>query len=92
MIFTISLIPATILVIVGYFVLYTALRAEGGIRRFGKYLGAWIFFLAGVSVAAGLLAPTLGMRFSMGGIGQHMQSMEKMEKEQTRILRDLQRN
>jgi len=90
MLFAVSLIPATILVVIGYFVLFSAMRAEGGVKRFGQYLAAWVIFLGGVSVAAGLLASTLGVQLSMGGIGQHRQAMEQMEEEQTKILRDLQ--
>jgi hypothetical protein len=96
MIFLFSLIPATALVVVGYFVLYASTRAEGGLERFGKYLGIWIFFLAGVSVLGGLLASTVGIRGAMGdmmrGIGQHMERMENLEEEQLSILRKLQRD
>jgi hypothetical protein len=96
MIFLFSLIPATALVVVGYFVLYASTRAEGGLERFGKYLGIWIFFLAGVSVLGGLLASTVGIRGPMvdmmSGIGQHMERMENLEKEQLSILRELQRD
>ena len=92
MIFFISLIPATVLVVVGYFVIYTATRAEGGVKGLGKYLGAWIFFLAGVSILAGLYASTVGIPGPMGDIGQHMERMENMEEQQLEILRDLKRN
>ena len=94
MIFAFSLIPATVLAIVGYFVLYASTRAEGAIRRFGQYLGGWILFLAGASVLYGLLASTFGIQGPMGGmfggIGDHMERMENMEREQTEILRGLQ--
>ena len=55
MLFLFSLIPATALVAVGYFVIYRATGAEGGLKYFGKYLGVWIFFLAGVSILARIL-------------------------------------
>lgn len=92
MIFLFSLIPATILIVVGYFVLFASTRVEGGLKRFGRYLGAWILFLAGVAVLGGLLASTFGMEDRMGGVMQHMQTMEEMEQEQSAILRELQRN
>lgn len=96
MIFLISLIPTTGLVVVGYFVIYTATRGKGGLKRFGKYLGVWLFFLAGVSILGGLFASTVGMQGPMGTmvgeIGQHMETMGNMQKEQLAILRQLQRN
>ena len=99
MIFLFSLIPATALVVVGYFVIYTATRGEGGLKRFGKYLGVWLLFLAGVSILGGLFASTLGIQGSMGDmvgeIGQHMERMERMEnmeEQRLAILRELQRN
>jgi len=92
MIFLFSLIPATGLVILGYFVIYTAMRAEGGVKRFGKYLGVWIFFLATASILGGLFASTVDIPGPMGYIGQHMERMQKMEEQQLEILRDIKRN
>lgn len=97
MLFIFGLIPATILVIVGYFVLIAAARAEGALERFGRYLAIWTFVLAGLLAVGGLLAPTLGMQGPMGGmmsggIAQHMQRMEQLEEEQAALLRDLQRD
>lgn len=76
MIFLFSLIPATALVVVGYFVIYTAMRSEGNVRSFGKYLGAWLLLLAGVSVLGGLFASATGMQGPLGAVGQHMDRME----------------
>lgn len=92
MIFLISIIPATVLVVLGFFVIYTATRAEGGVKRLGKYLGVWIFFLAGASILGGLFASTVGIPGPMGYIGQHMERMQNMEQQQLEILRDLKRN
>lgn len=94
MIFLLSLLPATILAVIGYFVLFASTRAEGGLNRFGKYLGGWLVLLAGASALGGLLASTLGIEGRIAGaigeMGQHMDKMEKLEEEQTTILRDLQ--
>jgi len=46
MCFIISLIPATILVTIGYFVLFTSKKAEGSISKFGYILTIWLFILA----------------------------------------------
>lgn len=99
MIFLISLIPTTALVVVGYFLVYTSTRAEGGLKRFGKYLGVWVFFLAGITILGGLLASTFGIQTPMGGMKQHMErmeshmeGMENMQKEQLAILQELKRN
>jgi hypothetical protein len=96
MIFLISLLPATILAVIGYFVLFASARAEGGLNRFGKYLGGWLILLAGLSALSGLLASTFGVEGRLAGVigemGQHMDKMEQLEEEQTTILRDLKPN
>jgi hypothetical protein len=46
MCFFMSLIPATIIVVIGYFVLFSSQKAEGCIRRFGRVLAIWIFVVA----------------------------------------------
>ena len=56
--FLIALIPATMLTIAGYFVLYLSHRSEGAFRAFGKYLGFWAITLAGLVV---LTAAALGV-------------------------------
>lgn len=45
-VFFASLIPATFLLVLGYFVLFASARAEGGIRTFGRILAVWIFLIA----------------------------------------------
>ena len=87
MLFFISLIPATIAVVIGYFVLFSATRAAGSIRRFGQVLAAWMFLLAGVVVLGGLVAPMTGFRSPVMDMTEHMQRMEQQNEE---ILRELQ--
>jgi hypothetical protein len=56
MIYFLALLPATVLTIGGYFVLYLAARSEGGMRTFGKYLGFWAFTLAGLVILGAIFA------------------------------------
>jgi hypothetical protein len=93
--FLISLLPATIFVVIGYFVIYSSAKSEGGVKRFGQILGAWLLFLGAATVLGGTLGPMFGLRGPMGGAGgmfQHMSRMESLEEEQLTILRELQGN
>jgi hypothetical protein len=60
MCFVFSLIPATVLVTVGYFVLFSSSKAEGGVRRFGRILAIWIFVIALFPPIAGAVATISG--------------------------------
>ena len=55
MIFFLALLPATMLTMVGYAVIYLANRSEGGFKSFGKYLGFWAFTLAALVLLASLV-------------------------------------
>lgn len=88
MLFFISLIPATIFLIIGYFVLFSSTRAEGGVKRFGNILATWMFVLAGGVVVGGLAAPALDIN-PIGGMVQHLQQMEHIQQE---ILKQLRKN
>ena len=46
MCFFFSIMPATICITIGYFVLFTASKADGGIRTFGRVLAIWFFVIA----------------------------------------------
>ncbi len=46
MIYFLALLPATMLTIAGYGVLFLAHRSEGALKSFGRYLGFWAFTLA----------------------------------------------
>jgi len=61
MCFFFSLIPATILVVIGYFVLFSSGKAEGRVRRFGQILAIWIFAVA-------MLPPLAGAYMSLSGL------------------------
>ena len=43
MCFFFSFMPATFWAVIGYFVLFSSSKADGGIRTFGRVLAVWIF-------------------------------------------------
>jgi len=61
MCFWFSLIPFTFWVTVGYFVLFSSRKTEGGIRVFGIILAIWIFLLAIGVVICGIYITTTGL-------------------------------
>jgi len=56
MILLLALIPATMLTVAGYGVMYLAHRSEGGVRSFGKYLAFWAFTLAALVLIGAIIA------------------------------------
>ena len=42
----ISLIPATIWVVLGYFILFSSNKTVGALQRFGQILAIWVFIVA----------------------------------------------
>ena len=60
MIFFLALIPATMLTIAGYAMIYLANRSEGGLRTFGKYLAFWAFTLAALVLLGSFLCAARG--------------------------------
>src|SRR6266853_3366978 len=77
MIYFLALLPATVLTIAGYFVLYLSGRSEGALRTFGKYLGFWAFTLAGLLILGAVFAAAHGGHhcpvFGMHGMQERMQ-------------------
>lgn len=75
MCFFFSFVPATFWLVVGYFILFSSTRAEGGVQTFGKVLAAWIFIIAAFIPIAGAyvtiadLCPIETMLESMHGEG-----------------------
>ena len=61
MCFFFSLLPATIWTVVGYFVLFSTTKTEGGIQLFGKILAIWIFIIAMFIPMAGAYMAISGM-------------------------------
>ena len=56
MIYFLALLPATMLTIAGYVVMFLAARSEGGLKSFGKYLGFWAFTLAALVMLGAIFA------------------------------------
>ncbi len=71
MCFFFSLIPATVWAVIGFFVLFTSTKAEGGLRKFAQILAIWSFIIAALFVLCGAyvtfagLCPIEGMMESM---------------------------
>ena len=53
MCFFFILIPATMIAVVGFFVLYVSGRAKGMVQTVGTALGIWLFVLALLPLAGG---------------------------------------
>jgi hypothetical protein len=47
MCFFFSFLPATIWVVLGYFILFSATKSQGRIQTFGRILAIWVFVVAG---------------------------------------------
>ncbi len=61
MYFFFSLIPATLAVALGYFILYSSTKAQGAVKTFGQILAVWVLVLAAVIPAAGTYATLAGL-------------------------------
>jgi hypothetical protein len=61
MCFFFSFIPATFWVVVGYFVLFSSTKTQGGIRTFGRILATWIFIIAAILPMTGAYVTLAGL-------------------------------
>jgi hypothetical protein len=61
MCFFISFMPATFLVVIGYFVLFSSLWAGNGVQTFGRILAIWIFVIAAFIPIAGAYVTLAGL-------------------------------
>ena len=61
MCFFFSLIPATVWVIIGFFVLFASTKAEGGLRKFGQVLAIWAFVIAALFPLGGAFVTLAGL-------------------------------
>jgi hypothetical protein len=82
MMFFFSLIPATLLVVLGFFVMYASSKAEGGVKTCGKMLYIWIYILAGLVVLGGIFGPMMGMGRHSDRMGRYMQYKEHRQQMQ----------
>jgi hypothetical protein len=58
--FFVSLIPATIWVVLGYFILFSSTKSEGAVQKFGQILAAWMFIIAALLPLMGAYATLSG--------------------------------
>ncbi len=70
MIYFLALIPATMLCVAGYFILFLSNRSEGAFRSFGKYLGFWAFTLAALVILGAIFAAAHGGRHHCHPMGE----------------------
>jgi hypothetical protein len=71
MYFFFSLIPATLAVVLGYFILFSSTKAQGGVKTLGQMLAVWVLVLAALLPLAGAYATYAGVP----SIGEMMRSM-----------------
>ena len=55
-----SLIPATIWVVLGYFILFASTKSQGAVQTFGQILAVWVFIIAALFPLAGAYATLSG--------------------------------
>jgi len=72
MCFFFSLIPATLFVLLGYFVLFSSRKAERNIGKFGLILAIWLFIIA-------VCFPICGAYLTLSGQCPMTEMMQQME-------------
>lgn len=60
MLFVISLVPATIWVVLGYFILFSSTKTQGAVQKFGQVLAVWVFLAAALFPVMGAYATFTG--------------------------------
>ena len=73
MCFFFSLLPATIWVVLGYFILFSSTKSQGRMQIFGRILAIWIFILAAFFPMVGAYVTFAGL-CPMGAMIQSMHS------------------
>ena len=71
MCFFFSLFPATIWLIIGYFVLLSSAKTEGRIQIFGRVLSIWVFVIAA-------FIPLMGLFITLSGLCPITEIMAEM--------------
>ena len=71
MYFFVSLIPATLTVVVGYFILFSSTKTQGAVKTLGRILAIWVLALAALFPLAGGYVTYAGL----SPVGSMMQSM-----------------
>ena len=68
MCFFISLIPATIWVVLGYFILFSSTKSQGAVQVFGRILAVWVFIVAA-------FFPVMGAYVTLAGLCPSIETM-----------------
>ena len=61
MCFFFSLIPASVWVVLGYFILFSSTKTQGAVKTLGQILAIWAFILAALIVIAGAYVSYAGL-------------------------------
>ncbi len=71
MCFFFSLLPTTIWVVVGYFILFSSTKTAGGLQVFGRILAIWVFIIAAFFPMMGAWVTFAGLcaQWGSGGWG-----------------------
>ncbi len=70
MCFFVSLIPATIWIVLGYFILYSSTKTLGAVQTFGQILAVWVFIIAA-------FFPVMGGYVTFAGLCPSLETMMK---------------
>ncbi|MEJ2378241.1 MAG: hypothetical protein P8Y71_23605 [Pseudolabrys sp.] len=68
MCFFFSLIPATMWIVLGYFILFSSHKTQGAIQMFGQVLAIWVFVVAA-------FFPVVGAYVTLAGICPSLEGM-----------------
>ena len=68
MCFFFSLIPATIWVVLGFFILFSSRKTQGALQIFGYVLAVWVFIIAA-------FFPVMGAYVTLAGLCPTMEAM-----------------
>jgi hypothetical protein len=77
-----SLIPATIWVVLGYFILFSSTKSEGAVQRFGQILAVWVFIIAALLPVMGAYATFTGFSLEESIMGPMHERMHPTESSQ----------
>jgi hypothetical protein len=77
--FLISLIPATIWVVLGYFILFSSTKSDGAVQKFGQILAAWVFIIGVLLPVMGAYATFTGFSFEESIVGPMHERMHPIE-------------
>jgi hypothetical protein len=75
MCFFFSFIPATVWLVIGYFVLFSSTKTEGRVQTFGQILAFWIFIIAA-------MLPLVALYVTLAGLCPMDAIMESMHSKQ----------